>query len=285
MTQDGSVLMPWWTIATARQAMVERIASDAGASTAHKPDTRTLYLDLIAKVLTNTIYGDANLMPTADSPNYDPEKRALGLDWPAAAHSMIGTKRMNNLRQLCERVLSDNIPGDLIETGVWRGGACIMLRAILKAYGDTTRKVYCADSFAGLPKAERDKYPQETNAELHQYKELAISREQVASNFDKYGLLDEQVVFVEGFFADTLPKLSAERFALLRLDGDMYSSTIQALDALYPKLSPGGFIIVDDYNFVAACRNAVEDYRAAHGITDKIETIDWAGVYWRKSAI
>ena len=248
-------------------------------------EARALYLDLMAKVITNTIYGNADIMPVAASKEYDPQKRETGLDWPAAAHSMIGTKRMQNLRELCEQVLTDNIPGDFIETGIWRGGACIMMRAALKAYGDTSRKVYCCDSFAGLPKGEPDKYPNETKAELHKYKELAVSREQVASNFERYGLLDDQVVFVEGFFADTLPKLTAERFALLRLDGDMYSSTIQALEALYPKLSPGGFIIVDDYAFVHACKQAVEDYRAAHGIADQIQPIDWAGVFWRKSKI
>jgi predicted O-methyltransferase YrrM len=86
---------------------------------------------------------------------------------------------------------------------------------------------------------------------------------------------------VEGFFQDTLPNLDAGPFAVIRLDGDMYGSTIVALENLYPKLSPGGFVVVDDYA-LPACREAVTDYRSAQGIDAKIEEIDWTGVWWRK---
>ena len=107
--------------------------------------------------------------------------------------------------------------------------------------------------------------------------------EHVKENFQRYGLLDEQVRFVKGWFRDTLPHVPIERLAVLRLDGDLYESTIQALDGLYHKLSPGGFVIVDDYGNVPACRQAVDDFRAHEGITDLIMPIDWGGVYWRRS--
>ena len=102
-------------------------------------------------------------------------------------------------------------------------------------------------------------------------------------NFSKYGLLDEQVVFVKGFFSDTLPKLDAGPFSVIRLDGDMYELTIVALECLYPKLSVGGYAIIDDYGAVGQCRTAVNDYRAKFGIEDDIHPIDWAGVWWRKT--
>ncbi len=85
------------------------------------------------------------------------------------------------------------------------------------------------------------------------------------------------------WFKDTLPGLHDQRWALIRLDGDMYESTMDALKALYPNLSPGGYLVVDDY-FVPACREAVHDYREEHGVREPIQTIDWTGVYWRRDA-
>jgi O-methyltransferase len=204
-----------------------------------------------------------------------------GKIWPSMAHSMIGERRMRNVRMAVETVIRENVPGDLIETGVWRGGTCIFMRGILKAHGDTARKVFVADSFAGLPPPDPGKYPADRGDNLHTFRELAVSRAEVEENFRNFGLLDRQVEFVEGFFEHTLPKLSANRFSLMRLDGDMYSSTIQALEALYPALSPGGFCIIDDYA-LAGCRRAVDDFRARTGITAKMQKIDWTGMFWRK---
>jgi O-methyltransferase len=116
----------------------------------------------------------------------------------------------------------------------------------------------------------------------HTYDQLAVSLPQVQRNFADFGLLAEQVGFLEGWFKDTLPAAPIRQLALARLDGDLYESTDDALRHLYPRLAPGGFLIVDDYGAVPACRRAVEDYRAAHGIDAPIQTIDWTGIYWRK---
>ena len=97
-----------------------------------------------------------------------------------------------------------------------------------------------------------------------------------------YGLLDDQVVFLRGWFKDTLPAAPISALSVLRLDGDMYASTMDALSALYPKLAPGGFCIVDDYGAIEACRQAVTDYRNAHGIAAEMVPVDWTAVYWRK---
>ncbi len=88
--------------------------------------------------------------------------------------------------------------------------------------------------------------------------------------------------FLEGWFRDTLPNAPIESLAVIRLDGDLYESTTDALAALYPKLSPGGFVIVDDYGAFEPCRRAVDDYRATRGIDDAIEEVDWTGVCWRR---
>jgi hypothetical protein len=233
--------------------------------------------------LTNLIYGDGNIFPGRD-PAFDPVARADARDWPAQAHTMIGTRRLDNLQACVEDVLAGGVPGDLIETGVWRGGATIFMRALLEAYEDPDRKVWVADSFQGLPLPDPSRYPLDRGTEIFaSYKELAIPLEKVKDNFARYGLLDERVRFLPGWFRDTLPVAPIERLAVLRLDGDMYESTMEALVHLYPKLSVGGYCIIDDYE-LPTCRCAVADYRKRQGISEPITTVDWAAVYWKKTA-
>ncbi|HTP90891.1 MAG TPA: TylF/MycF/NovP-related O-methyltransferase, partial [Xanthobacteraceae bacterium] len=203
--------------------------------------------------------------------------------WPVRALTFLGRKRLDNIRFCVESVLRDGVPGDLIETGVWRGGACILMRAILEARGDTTRNVWLADSFQGLPPPDAANYPADAGDKHHVWSDVfAVSSAEVKAHFRRFGLLDDRVRFLEGWFKDTLPNAPVNRLAVLRLDGDLYESTIQVLDALYAKLSAGGFLIVDDY-FLEPCRAAIEDFRRANGVTDTILQIDRMSVYWRKS--
>jgi len=212
----------------------------------------------------------------------NPDDRTEGKDWPPEAETMIGLRRLDNLQYCIADVVQSGVAGDLIETGVWRGGASIFARAVLKAYGDTSRLVWLADSFQGLPKPDAEKYPSDAGSAFHEKDELAVPLEEVKRNFERYGLLDDQVRFLVGWFKDTLPGAPIERLSILRLDGDMYESTLQALDALYPKLSPGGYCIIDDHH-LPECRAAVADYRGRAGVTDEIRKIDWAAVYWQRS--
>jgi hypothetical protein len=241
---------------------------------------RSRYLDLLQAILCNTIYEDAPIPMWGEQP-YSADERSGGRDWPSVAHSMIGTRRMAQLRGACETVLQEQIPGDLIETGVWRGGAGIMMRGVLAAYGDTSRRVWLADSFEGLPAPDVAQFPQDAESRFHTYAPLAVSLEQVQANFAKYGLLDQQLVFVKGWFRETLPGLPVERLAVLRLDGDMYESTRNALDNLYRRVSPGGYVIVDDYGMVPECRAATDDFRREQRIDTPMTDIDGVGVFWR----
>ncbi len=209
------------------------------------------------------------------------EERAEGKIWPVRAFTMIGLKRLDNLQHAVETVIKEDIEGDLIETGVWRGGAVIFMRAVLAAYNICDRKVIAADSFEGLPKADVDKYPADRDDPHYIHRYLAVSLEEVQENFSKFGLLDEQVQFLKGWFEETLPKAPIEKLSVLRLDGDMYGSTMVALENLYPKLSKGGFCIVDDYG-LKGCKMAVDDFRKKHHISSPIKKIDWTGIYWRK---
>ncbi len=281
---------------------------DAGARTARldrvPEDAAGLYLDLLKRTIVNWIYPEAETLGSASRAGgargwvqkklrkaglaapitrpFDPELRAIGRDWPRFAHSMLGFHRLDNIQHCVETALAEGVPGDLIEAGVWRGGGSILMRAVLAAHRIDDRRVWLADSFEGLPPPDADHFPADSGDRHHTRDALAVSLEQVQENFRRYGLLDDNVRFVKGWFKDTLQLVQAERFAVVRLDGDMYESTIQGLEALYPRLSPGGFLIVDDYGCLPQCRQAVDDYRKAQGIDEPIEEIDWTGVFWRR---
>ncbi|MBZ0258921.1 TylF/MycF family methyltransferase [bacterium] len=243
-------------------------------------DPTELYLDLLKRCLLGELYQDGSITGGVQQ-THDPSLRNEGRDWPQFAHTMIGRKRLDHLHECLDVIRNENIPGDVIETGVWRGGASIFMRAYMKAYGES-RTVWAADSFQGLPKPDAERYPQDAGDQHYAAPELAISLDEVKSNFEHYGLLDDGAQFLQGWFQDTLPSAPIEQLALLRLDGDMYQSTWEALNALYKKVSPGGFIIVDDYGAVPACKTATEDFRKTNNITAEIHTIDWTGAWWRK---
>ncbi|MEU3508224.1 TylF/MycF family methyltransferase [Streptomyces longwoodensis] len=246
---------------------------------------RDLYLDLMKKVLSNTIYEDPPIpAPWAPETAYDSLNRRLGVDWPSTAHTMIGVLRLDNIQHCVERVLADGIPGDLIETGVWRGGACIFMRAVLRAHGVRDRQVWVADSFQGMPVPDHSSHHADRDLATHLHNDaIAVGLHTVRGNFERYDLLDDQVRFLPGWFHETLPEAPIERLAVLRLDSDLYDSTLHTLETLYPKLSPGGFVIVDDYH-IPVCREAVHDWRLRHGVRDAIEDIDGLGAFWRRTS-
>ena len=239
-----------------------------------------LYLDELEPVLTGQADRDPAMDPVSRG-RFDPAKRREGADWPAHAHTMIGQRRLRSLRQMAEAVIERGIPGDFIETGVWRGGACILMRAVLAAHGVTDRRVFVADSFQGLPSPDTSSYPLDAEYVRWPMPQLAVPLEEVKRNFAHYGLLDDQVVFLPGWFRDTLPIAPIDRLAILRLDGDMYQSTTEALEALFPKLSAGGYLIVDD-GHLESCMQAVKDFRARHRIKTRGRWIDRMGFYWIK---
>ena len=265
-----------------------------------------LYLDLLKKCLTRSIFGEqfrplprdhkdlfvktagkwlaSKKLQIVRSAEFDPAARAEGIDWPVEGETMIGLRRLQNLQDCIIDVLRNHVQGDLIETGVWRGGATIFMRAVLKVFGDQERIVWVADSFAGLPPPQPDVYPADKGANFHLSNDvLGVSLDEVKANFARYGLLDDRVRFLKGWFKDTLPSAPIERLAVLRLDGDLYESTMSALECLYPKLSIGGYVIIDDYSpSVPCCVQAVDDFRARHHVSEEIVSTGQYGVFWKR---
>jgi O-methyltransferase len=198
------------------------------------------------------------------------------------AHTMVGRKRLDNMEECLATIRKDNVRGDVAETGAWRGGAAIFMKGCLAAWDMQDRTVWVADSFEGLPIPS---LPEDAGYDFSVAKVpiLAVGLEEVQENFRRYDLLDDKVKFLKGWFRDTLHVAPIRELALLRLDGDLYESTMDSLKALYHKVSPGGFVIVDDFNDFEPCRRAVLEFRQIHGIEEPIEVIDWSGVFWRKS--
>jgi O-methyltransferase len=279
----------------------ERHADDGGDALAER------YLDLVKGCLTRTLFPErwrpyesrrfprrlfARLatafarrpLEVVRRVEYDPLARETGRDWPAEAETMVGRRRLDHLQACVATVVKDDVPGDLMETGVWRGGASILMRATLEAYGDRGRRVWLADSFEGLPPPDPTNFPADAGLDLHRKRFLAVPLDEVKRNFARYGLLDDRVRFLPGWFRDTLRSAPVTRLSILRMDGDLYESTWQALESLYPRLSLGGFAVVDDYGSVEACRRAVDEYRSRHGVVEPIEAIDDDGVFWRRQA-
>jgi O-methyltransferase len=261
------------------------------------------YLDLLKMSLTNTAHRRAELVEVRPSTwlrtrvarwirsagfvlarehANAADARARGLDNNPNADTMIGLRRLDNIQRCVERALEDRVAGDLIEAGVWRGGAAAFMRAILRAHDVRDRTVWVADSFAGLPPPDEARYPEDRGDTHHQHEWLAIPLDEVQETFRKYGLLDQQVRFLEGWFKDTLPAAPIERLAVIRLDGDMYESTMEALEALYPRLAVGGFIILDDWDLIPSCRRAVDDFRGRYGIAEPVQPVDGNAGFWRR---
>lgn len=252
-------------------------------------------IEFLKRILTDTVgnetirsnffkngkYPNENELIEILNSNVDP-KRANGMDWPERAHTMIGLRRLDNLHKSLDYVRENKIKGDFIETGVWRGGASIFIKYYNDLY-NMNRKVFVADSFEGLPIPNIEKYPNDAGDIHHTIDFLKVSLEDVKSNFEAYRLLDENVIFLKGWFESTLKDNNLiKEISILRFDGDMYGSTMDVLNNIYHKLSSKGVLIVDDY-CLPNCVKAVHDFRSQNNITDVIEKVDSCGVFWYKS--
>lgn len=264
------------------------------------------YLDLLKKTLSASVYDESSwIFLRPENKNRSKIKNAFirllrrrslllvkeypfnlltrenGEDWPMFGYTMIGTNRLSNIQFCVGDILKHNVEGDFVECGVWRGGASIFARAALDEYGGSNRTVWLANSFEGMPvrTAEDMSDPDLTNDGY-----LPVSLEQVKANFARFDLLGDRVRFIKGWFGDTLPTAPIGKIAVLRLDGDYYSSTMAALNALYDKVTNGGYIIIDDYNAFISCKTAIAEFCNKRQINPTLQEIDNMAVFWKKTA-
>lgn len=268
---------------------------------------RERYLSLLKKAVANALYpefemqiqaltnGEARDFDAFEQQRYLRDIAVLQPEWLRelmaqkqqgtapfrGPHTMIGLLRLDNIERCAEQIFADGIEGDFLEAGVCRGGATIFMRALQLAHGEGERLTWVVDSFQGVPPSDKS-VDQEYGFDLSHVPWLACSEEAVRENFSRYDMLDPNVIFVPGWIADSVPGAGIGSLALLRIDVDLYSSTYESLELLYDKVTPGGFVIVDDYGFLECCRDAVDDFRARRGISEPIQRIDLSGIFWRK---
>ena len=176
-------------------------------------DLKEKYLYLLRECLVDAIYKEnrvtADFEGTRRNRPLLPSEIGGGSYYPKHAHTMLSRGKLDNIKYCIEHCLKNDVPGDFLEAGAWRGGACIFAAGVFKANG-VDRKVYVADSFEGMPHPDPKKYPQDRKDQHHKRKFLCVNQVEVIENFSLYHLLDENVVFVKGFFEHSLPKLDVE---------------------------------------------------------------------------
>jgi hypothetical protein len=247
---------------------LNRAATDMPSRQKGTPiDVRGSYLRLLKLALTGAIspqpfttkVGREGLVFPVPLAADDMDIRIEGRDRPLDGYTMVGLRRLDNLQTCVEDVLANGIPGDLVDAGTWRGGTAIMMRSVLKLHGGEDRMVYAADAFGGSAPAER-----------------------VERNLRRLGVFDGRLELIDGPLEETLPRLSGRAWSVARMAVDSYERTTSALESLYPGISPGGYLVIDDYGASEQCRRAVHDYRDRHQLREEIQTVDWSGVYWQK---
>lgn len=246
-----------------------------------------LYTNLLREVVLNSIY----------HPKDYNQDGTGGSDGLAPSFSMLGRRRLDNFQQVILRVHEDGVDGDIMETGVWKGGASLFAAGVLFTLQEPRmRNVYMCDTFSGIPKP-----PVNYGKVLSQQDQTAFNKElgfenspeEVLDRAKRLMLPTSNLHLVQGKFAESLPKLLEQnpgiKLSVLRLDGDTYFSTMDVLNNMYASVVDGGFIIVDDFPSWKGCVDAILDYRRQHNITDPIVTVHhapmvelWHGVYWRK---
>jgi hypothetical protein len=240
--------------------------------------TRGAYIDLLKRSITNyhNLGGDCPFNQFRIINHYDVRQGQWKIGRRAQPLTLLTKTQLDLVEQAVLRVEKQGVPGDFIEAGVWRGGVIILMRALLEAYEIPGRRVFAADSFAGIPKNVRVE-----NDPVDSWNDRWVaSLDEVQQNIRRFGLLDDRIRFVVGFFSDSLKSLSGETFALIRLDSDSYDSVEISLEQIYPLVPEGGIVIIDDWH-LAGCRLAVENYRARHSIDDEIVPHE-GNAYWVK---
>lgn len=200
-------------------------------------------------------------------------------------YTMTGIERVHALINAVNYVLDNNIKGDFVECGVWRGGSAMVVAKILQDRGIKDRKLYLYDTFEGMSAPTgKDVDFEGVSAEslMEKFDEKTgnlcyADKRDVLENIRKTGYPDENFILVEGKVEDTIPETLPERISLLRLDTDWYESTSHELKHLYPKLSDKGVLIIDDYGHWRGAREATDEFFAAQNSKPLLHRIDYTG--------
>jgi len=212
----------------------------------------------------------------------DMERDFLRLYRQCRPYTMTSMERMYGLYKALRYVAAFPVPGDVVECGVWRGGSAMLCAMVLKELAQTHRKLYLYDTFEGMPEpGDKDVRFTGESARVR-WERLSgnwdrASLDEVTENMASTGYPTENVVLVRGKVEETIPKVAPGSISLLRLDTDWFESTYHELVHLFPRVSPHGVLIVDDYGHWLGAREAVDKYWAECGIKLLLHRIDFSG--------
>jgi O-methyltransferase len=239
----------------------------------------------IRRVASRLGYEVRRRVPAAPPP--DLEAEFLSLYETCKPYTRTSIERMYALYQATRYLVRARVPGAVVECGVWRGGSAMIAAMTLAASDDARRDLWLYDTYEGMsaPSAHDHDWRGIAAAELLEKgaanKETSVwcysSIDEVRANMARTGYAAERLRFVKGKVEDTLPGQAPEQIALLRLDTDFYDSTLHELTHLYPRLAPGGVLIIDDYGHWAGARKAVDQYFAALAKPVLLQRIDYTG--------
>lgn len=215
-----------------------------------------------------------------------PDERFLPLDFdPGFAEifrqvkdvTLTSVAKQYSLYNACRYVVEAKVPGDWAECGVWRGGSSMLAALTLKKLGDTSRRLHLFDTYEGMPDST-DKDVFFDGASTIPKGALAAGLEEVRGNMSRTGYPEDRLIYVKGMVEDTLPAKAPEKLALLRLDTDFHDSTYHAMVHLYPRLVPGGVLLLDDYGAMRGAQEAVHTYLAETNQRPLIHRIERLGI-------
>jgi O-methyltransferase len=202
-------------------------------------------------------------------------------------YTMTSSERISSLVQAVRYIVKAGVPGAIVECGVWRGGSMMAVAYTLAGLGVSDRQLYLFDTYEGMSPptgADVSCSGKPATAVYDQTRRLDsgsdwcyASLDDVRANIARTGYSQEQIRFIQGKVEDTIPSSAPETIALLRLDTDWYESTRHELIHLYPRLSAGGVLLIDDYGHWQGCRKAVDEYFAERDQHVLLNRVDYTG--------
>jgi len=283
LQEENNVHQKCLTLATGKDGTVNR--EQPGPEDKRKcllQTKRSPYMDIVSKaVLGFPRFGSCS--GWADCSNvkpYNSNLRYYGNDWPPTGFTMIGNERLENFRSAIEEVNRNNIPGAIVEMGVWRGGAMIMAAAAQKEFkdagGSLDRDLFLFDAF--------EEIPQKAYGAASSF--LFNTQQDVVDAFESFGLNDSNLHYKKGLFQHTAPELQTDplltQIAVFRIDGNFYDSYHDALYYGYEKVPVGGIVIFDDVMSHPSVMRAWKDFKQDHGLTEDLNRIDTHSAWFRK---
>jgi len=230
-------------------------------------------------------YKIENINQPVTYPDMEPE--FIELAKKCKPFTMTSTERLYAIYKSVEYLVYNDLDGDFVECGVWKGGSSMMIALSLLKFKLRDRKIYLYDTYEGMSQPTEDDINYANNIAKIKFEQSKNSAggsdwcrseiDEVKKNLYSTGYPKENLIFIKGKVEDTLPGHMPEKLVLLRLDTDWYESTLHEMEHLYPVLTKKGVLIIDDYGHWRGCKKAIDEYFQKSDIRILLNRIDFTG--------